>query len=98
MQSSTCSVQPRPARRSLRSRPAATPQIAIDEFELAARWGLSVRTLRRWRTEQLGPVFCKLGARISYLMAEIKTFERRHSRYGTGARVSSDNACAGGVA
>jgi hypothetical protein len=98
MQSSTSSVQPRPARRSVQSRAAATPQIAIDEYELAARWGLSVRTLRRWRTERLGPVFCKLGARISYLIAEIEAFERRHCRYGTGARVSSDNASAGGAA
>ena len=37
-------------------------RIALDENELAIRWGLSVKTLRRWRQEQLGPVFCKLGA------------------------------------
>lgn len=30
-------------------------RIALDESELAARWGLSVKTLRRWRQEQLGP-------------------------------------------
>lgn len=61
-------------------------RIALDENELALRWGLSVKTLRRWRQEQLGPIFCKLGARVTYLIAEIETFERRVSRYSTFAR------------
>lgn len=62
------------------------PCIALSENELAARWGLSVKTLRRWRQEQLGPVFCKLGARITYLISEVEAFERRVSRYSTFAR------------
>lgn len=61
-------------------------RIALDEHELAARWGLSVKTLRRWRQEQLGPIFCKLGARVTYLISEIEAFERRVSRYSTFAR------------
>ena len=67
----------------------SAPRIALDENELAIRWGLSVKTLRRWRQEQLGPVFCKLGARVIYLLAEIEAFERRCSRYSTGARLSA---------
>lgn len=43
-------------------------RIALDENELATRWGLSVKTLRRWRQESLGPVFCKLGARVTTAM------------------------------
>ena len=61
-------------------------QIALNEFELAGRWGISVHTLRRWRQEQLGPVFCKLGARVTYLITEIEAFERRVSRHSTFAR------------
>lgn len=61
-------------------------RLALNEHELAARWGLSVKTLRRWRQEQLGPVFCKLGARVTYLIPEIEAFERRVSRYSTFAR------------
>jgi hypothetical protein len=75
--------------RSIRH-PAAgsnTPlRIALDENELATRWGLSVKTLRRWRQESLGPVFCKLGARVTYLISEVEAFERRVSRYSTSAR------------
>ena len=60
--------------------------IALNEFELAARWRLSVHTLRRWRQDQLGPIFCKVGSRVTYLIAEIEAFERRVSRYSTFAR------------
>lgn len=59
---------------------------ALDENELAIRWGLSVKTLRRWRQEQLGPVFCKLGARVTYLISEVEAFERRVSRHSTFTR------------
>ena len=61
-------------------------RIALDENELAIRWGLSVKTLRRWRQEQLGPVFCKLGARVTYLISEVEAFERRVSRHSTFTR------------
>ena len=61
-------------------------RIAIDLNELATRWGLSVKALRRWRQESLGPVFCKLGARVTYLISEVEAFERRVSRYSTFAR------------
>jgi len=73
-------------RNSSRPRQDAATRIALDENELAARWGLSVKTLRRWRQEQLGPVFCKLGARVTYLISEVEAFERRVSRYSTFAR------------
>lgn len=66
--------------------PSATPCIALTENELAVRWGLSVKTLRRWRQESLGPIFCKLGARVTYLISEVEAFERRVSRYSTFAR------------
>ena len=73
-------------RKLIRSLPDGATRIALDENELAIRWGLSVKTLRRWRQEQLGPVFCKLGARVTYLISEIEAFERRVSRHSTFAR------------
>lgn len=65
---------------------AGVKRLALNEYELAERWRVSVKTLRRWRQEQLGPVFCKLGARVTYLISEIEAFERRVSRYSTSAR------------
>jgi len=63
-------------------------RIAIDENELSQRWGLSVKTLRRWRQSgNLGPIFCKLGARVTYLISEIEAYERRVSRHSTFSSV-----------
>ncbi|MBU9468506.1 helix-turn-helix domain-containing protein [Burkholderia multivorans] len=73
-------------RNATRPLPDGATRIALDENELAARWGLSVKTLRRWRQEQLGPVFCKLGARVTYLISEVEAFERRVSRHSTFTR------------
>ena len=73
-------------RKLSRPLPDGATRIALDENELATRWGLSVKTLRRWRQESLGPVFCKLGARVTYLIFEVEAFERRVSRYSTFAR------------
>lgn len=86
MQSKVPSTHPvRTTRRHVIERNA--PQcIALDEYELAGRWGLSVKTLRRWRQEGLGPVFCKLGARVTYLISEIEAFEQRNARHSTSAR------------
>ena len=60
--------------------PSEPLSLALDENQLAIRWNLSVQTLRRWRYEQLGPTFCKLGRRITYLLDDIVAFERRVAR------------------
>jgi hypothetical protein len=84
MQNQVPSVESgRSHRRNIRD---GATRIALDENELASRWGLSVKTLRRWRQEQLGCVFCKLGSRVVYLLTEVEAFERRVSRYSTFAR------------
>lgn len=75
-----------PAGHAQQRQPAEPTRLALDETELATRWGLSVKTLRRWRQEQLGPVFCKLGARVTYLISEVEAFERRASRHSTFTR------------
>lgn len=72
-----------PGRKVTRPFPNAATRIAIDENELSQRWGLSVKTLRRWRQEKLGPIFCKMGARVTYLISEIEAYERRVSRHST---------------
>ncbi|WP_445938028.1 helix-turn-helix transcriptional regulator [Pseudomonas sp.] len=84
MQTQAQSIQT--GRNFSRPLPDGATRVAINENELASRWGLSVKTLRRWRQEQLGPVFCKLGARVTYLISEVEAFERQVARYSTFAR------------
>ena len=75
-----------PRRRS--APPPGVPQLALDENELAHRWHMSVKTLRRWRVELVGPVFCKVGSRVTYLLCDIEAFERRAARFSTSARTA----------
>jgi predicted DNA-binding transcriptional regulator AlpA len=52
----------------------------ISESDLAARWGISRRTLQRWRQERQGPKYLKLGGRVAYEFSEIKTYEDLHRK------------------
>jgi hypothetical protein len=74
-----------PSRRGVQPVPA---KAALAEAELAIRWGMSPKTLRRWRQHHQGPVYCKLGSRVVYLLTEVEAFERRCSRFSTFARAS----------
>ncbi|CAH0443889.1 helix-turn-helix transcriptional regulator [Ralstonia pseudosolanacearum] len=74
------------SRHSQRHVEPAAERVALAETELAARWGLSIKTLQRWRQDHMGPVFCKLGSRVAYLISDIEAYERRVSRNSTSVR------------
>jgi hypothetical protein len=52
----------------------------LNEPALARRWGLSPRTLQRWRLAGVGPAYLKLGGRIAYRACDIEAFERDNLR------------------
>jgi len=54
----------------------------LNQRELAARWGVSVRTLERWRWLLQGPPFLKLGARVAYRLEDIEAYEAAQLRRG----------------
>lgn len=41
-------------------------QIYLSEHELAEKWGISHRTLQRWRWLNQGPNYLKIGGRVRY--------------------------------
>ena len=47
----------------------------LNQRELAKRWGISPRTLERWRSIGFGPAFLKLGGRVAYRLSDIEAFE-----------------------
>ena len=47
----------------------------LNENELAQRWGVSPKTLQRWRSEGRGPRYLKLSKRVSYPLDAILDFE-----------------------
>lgn len=56
--------------------------IFMDQDEVAARWGVSPRTLERWRHFKRGPRYIKIGARVLYRLTDIETYEVQRSRAG----------------
>jgi predicted DNA-binding transcriptional regulator AlpA len=47
---------------------------ALTEQEVAARFGLSVATLRAWRWKRKGPRFVRLGRAVRYLPDDLDQF------------------------
>ena len=46
--------------------------------ELAARWGVTVATLRNWRTKKKGPAFVKLGGKlVRYTLTAVEAWEAK---------------------
>jgi hypothetical protein len=48
----------------------------LNEIELAARWGMSPKTLQRWRTQNVGPEYLKLGKKSMYPLADVEDYEK----------------------
>lgn len=62
----------------------------LSEVELAQRWGMSPKTLTRWRGMGRGPVFNKFSKKVAYpLDGEngVLDFEKRHVYASTSERV-----------
>jgi predicted DNA-binding transcriptional regulator AlpA len=62
----------------------------LSETELAQRWGVSPKTLQRWRTEGRGPKYLKLSKRVTYPLEAITEYERCALHISTSERVAKD--------
>lgn len=61
----------------------------FDQKHLADRWGISPKTLERWRWLGQGPKFLKLGGRIVYRLEDIEAFETQQLRQVTGSAAAT---------
>jgi predicted DNA-binding transcriptional regulator AlpA len=64
----------------------------INQIQLAARWGISHRTLERWRWTGEGPKFVKLGGRVVYRLSDIEEYEQAMIRSSTSDHVHTEQA------
>ncbi|MFO2168886.1 hypothetical protein QOU18_16135 [Pseudomonas aeruginosa] len=83
-----------PASISARRPPPKSSELSerrfLNEIELASRWGMSPKTLTRWRGMGRGPVFNKFSKKVAYpLDGEngVLDFEKRHVYASTSERV-----------
>lgn len=54
----------------------------LNQRDLAARWGVSTRTLERQRWLNQGPAYLKIGSRVAYRLIDIEAYEAAHLRQG----------------
>ena len=64
-------------------------RMVFTEADLASRWGMSPKTLQRWRTEGRGPHYLKLGKRVTYTVNAIEAYENFVQHISTSQRVAS---------
>ena len=55
----------------------------MTERQLAFRWKISLKTLRRWRLDGEGPVWHKLFQHVRYHEADVLEFERQSAQHWT---------------
>lgn len=48
----------------------------LTQKQLARRWGMSHRTLERWRRDGQGPGWLKIGSRVLYRIEDVLRYER----------------------
>lgn len=53
----------------------------MTEKHVADRWQVSLKTLRRWRIDNEGPIWHKLFRHVRYHEADVLEFERRSSQH-----------------
>ncbi len=64
-------------------------EIFLSQKDLARRWGISHRTLERWRWLGTGPLFLKVGARVAYRLRDVEAYEATRLRSGGSKAISA---------
>ena len=60
----------------------------LSETQVAERWGMSPKTLQRWRVMRVGPAFLKFGKSIRYRVCDVERFEEAALTKCDGSRPS----------
>lgn len=64
--------------------------VHMNQKQLAERWGMSPKSLERWRCEGVGPRYLKLSsARVLYRLDDIEAYEE--ACYSTKTSASTIN-------
>ena len=64
----------------------------FTEDELAAYWGVKRKTLQKWRSLGIGPIYIKIGARAVYPKEAVQEYEQARIFAGCGKRIQIKGA------
>lgn len=62
--------------------PDRLAELFLTDVQLALRWGISVKTIRNWRADGIGPAHVKLNGAVRYRLTDIIDYERARTRFG----------------
>ncbi|WP_118138099.1 helix-turn-helix domain-containing protein [Oceanicella sp. SM1341] len=65
-----------------------TPEEVTERY----RGGVSLGTLRNWRTQKIGPSFIKVGKAVLYPMEELETWDERNKVQCSASKQSDEHA------
>ena|SRR5690348_382727 len=51
------------------------PTRHLNQMDLSRRWRISPRTLERWRWQNQGPPYLKIGGRVVYRLEDVEAHE-----------------------
>ncbi|MBF0589166.1 MAG: helix-turn-helix domain-containing protein [Magnetococcales bacterium] len=63
----------------------------MNQIDLSRRWGISHRTLERWRSLGTGPAYIKIGGRVAYRLEDIERYEASNLHSGSMPPASSQS-------
>jgi DNA-binding transcriptional regulator YiaG len=63
--------------------------VFLTERQLAERWNMSVKTIRNWRSNRVGPTCVKLMGAVRYRLSDIIEFEQANRRSGTSTVIAN---------
>jgi transposase-like protein len=55
-------------------------EMFLNQVQLARRWGISPRTLERWRCVKRGPDYIKIGGHVIYRLQDVHAYEAAQLR------------------
>ncbi len=57
--------------------------VRLSQQQVADRWGLSPKTIERWRVQGIGPTYIRLPGKVVYRLQDIEAYERKSLREST---------------
>jgi len=65
----------------------------VDEETIALELGVSVKTLRKWRTLRQGPPYSKFGSLVRYSLSEVREWAKAQRQGHNHRRRKREATC-----
>ncbi|WNO10514.1 helix-turn-helix domain-containing protein [Teredinibacter sp. KSP-S5-2] len=56
------------------------PKSLLTQEEVAFHFGVTVRTIQRWRSDDIGPAYLQYPGKVMYLKEDVEAYEREFIR------------------